>query len=60
MSYLGSLRTGRSRMSNDGENESESLYSPEAFAMAAWGLLTITVETGAAELRFDIAEARQG
>ena len=31
-------------MNNDGENESESLYSPEAFAMAAWGLLTITVE----------------
>ena len=31
-------------MSNDGENESESLYSPEAFAVAAWGLLTITVE----------------
>ena len=31
-------------MSNDSENDSESLYSPEAFAMAGWGLLTITVE----------------
>jgi hypothetical protein len=29
-------------MSNDGNNE--GFYTPEAFAMAAWGLLTITIE----------------
>jgi hypothetical protein len=31
-------------MSNDGDNDNQGFYSPEAFAMAAWGLLTITVE----------------
>lgn|SRR5690242_9577033 len=31
-------------MSNDGNIDNENLYSPEAFAMAAWGLLTIMVE----------------
>jgi hypothetical protein len=31
-------------MSNDGDNGNEDFYSPEAFAMAAWGLLTVTVE----------------
>ncbi len=30
-------------MSNEGNNE--DFYTPEAFAMAAWGLLTITIET---------------
>ncbi len=30
-------------MSDDGENN-QGFYSPEAFAMAAWGLLTIMVE----------------
>jgi hypothetical protein len=30
-------------MSNDGKNENER-HSPEAFAMAAWGLLTIMLE----------------
>jgi len=30
-------------MSNDGQNENEH-YSPEAFAMAPWGLLTIMLE----------------
>jgi hypothetical protein len=31
-------------MSNDGNNGDEGFYSPEAFAMAAWGLLTVMVE----------------
>ena len=31
-------------MSNDGNHDIEGLYTPEAFAIAAWGLLTITIE----------------
>ncbi len=31
-------------MSNGGNNDNEGFYNPEAFAMAAWGLLTITIE----------------
>jgi len=31
-------------MSNDRNGDDQGFYSPEAFAMAAWGLLTIVVE----------------
>ncbi len=31
-------------MSNGGNNDNEGFYNPEAFAIAAWGLLTITIE----------------